>query len=262
MYCIQPSLLDGLLILWLINCFITPVRQQHTPKTLYLVGKGGFTVWFWWLINGWMTPQHNIWYDIWFLIWYIFTITTYGIGRWGRSYSLPPSRRRGPTQGWQRRFLVNFFLHFIVISPPFHQRRFLVSFWQYFHINFRFISAILYEPGTIFGRMEKRTRWLFMEPAPCFLAQNGVSIIFVVVVVVVVAVVVGKHHLCWWIKSSKWLCFSSCEQVDPWGSPDLEKTLLPLQRLDCCDKSFCDTWGPCFYQYWIWLVSAQIVTGK
>ena len=41
-----------------------------------------------------------------------------------------------------------------------------------------------------------------MEPAPCFLAQNGVSIIFVVVAVVVVVVVVvvggggGEHHLC------------------------------------------------------------------
>ena len=38
-----------------------------------------------------------------------------------------------------------------------------------------------------------------MEPAPCFLAQNGVSIIFVVVVVVVVVVVGGgggEHHLC------------------------------------------------------------------
>ena len=38
-----------------------------------------------------------------------------------------------------------------------------------------------------------------MEPAPCFLAQNGVSIIFVVVAVVAVVVVVGgggEHHLC------------------------------------------------------------------
>ena len=37
-----------------------------------------------------------------------------------------------------------------------------------------------------------------MEPAPCFLAQNGVSIIFVVVAVVVVVVVGGggEHHLC------------------------------------------------------------------
>ena len=32
----------------------------------------------------------------------------YNPGWWRRSYSLPPGRCRGPTQGWQRRILVTF----------------------------------------------------------------------------------------------------------------------------------------------------------